>query len=174
VKARDREGALAAFDEAIRRLGPNWALLDEVARFLVYKARDYPRGLEMATLARELNPASPGLWNTYGDALYYLGRLPEARAALGEALRRCPESPRALLSLAYLDVAERRYADALRTVAEGLRCDGAGSYRKALMGRQRAALDALSQRHDRRRNARAARSVPCVSDGGDPPASDPA
>ena len=158
IKHADRDGALEAFAEAVRRQGPNWALLDEIARFLIYRAADYARGLDMARLALELNPVCPGLWTTCADALYYLGRLAEARSALGEALRRHPESPRALLSLVYVHAAQRNYAAALRAVADGLRCDRDGSYRKWLLGQQQCVLDALGRRHEQRRRARAARS----------------
>ncbi len=147
-------------------------LLDEAARFLVYKAADYPRGLDLATLALELNPISPDLWNTYGDALYYLGRMAEARSAIDEALRRNPENPRALLSLAYVHAAQRDPRAALRAIADGLHHDHSDAYRKRLLAEQQTILDALSRRREQRRKAEAARAEThaFVEDDGPPEA----
>ena len=170
VKRRDGDGARRAFAEAVRRQGPNWALLDEVARFLVYTAADYARGLDMAALALELNPISPDLWNTYGDALYYLGRMAEARSAIDGSLRRTPENPRALLSLAYVHAAQHDPRAALRAIADGLHHDNRDAYRKGLLAEQQTILNALSRRREPRRNAQAARSesLAFVEAGGEP------
>ncbi|MFW6161642.1 MAG: SAM-dependent methyltransferase [Planctomycetota bacterium] len=154
----DRDGALRAFAEAVRRQGSNWALCDEIARFLIYTAGDYARGLDMASLALDLNPVCPGPWTTYGDALFYLGRLDEARSAFDEALRRDPENPRAFLSLAFTHAARRDYGAALRAVAEGLRWDHEGAYQDWLLRRQEAILGALGTRREQRRKALAVRS----------------
>ena len=168
IENGDRDGATRAFADAVRRQSPNWSLLDEIACFMVYTAADYPRGLDLAALTLEINPVCPDPWNTYADALYYLGRFAEARAAIDEALRRNPESPRALLTLAYVHAALRDHAAALRAVADGLRCDRDGSYQDKLLGQQKAILGALTTRRGQRRTAlapRADRHAPVEADG---------
>lgn len=170
IQQGDSDGALRGFAEAVRRQGANWALLDEIARFLTYSAADYARGLEMAALVLEINPVCPGPWTTCGDALYHLGRLAEARSAYGRALRLNPENPRALLSLSYVHSAQGDDAAALRAVADGLSCDRDGSCQERLLRRQAAVLDALGRRRQRRRKARAARAkgrAPAEADGDD-------
>ena len=170
VQQGDSDGALRGFAEALRRQGASWALLDEIARFLTYSAADYARGLEMAALVLEINPVCPGPWTTYGDALYHLGRLAEARSAYERALCLNPESPRALLSLSYVHSAQGDYAAALRAVADGLSCDHDSSCQERLLRRQAAVLDSLGRRRQRRRKARAARAkgrAPAEADGDD-------
>jgi tetratricopeptide (TPR) repeat protein len=152
------EAALAAFSLALQRLGSNWVVLDEIARFLIYTANDYARGLEIAQLALSIHPVSPELWNTCGDALYYLGRTAEAHQAFLRALDLNPDEPRTYLDLTYTFAARKDHASALRMVAEGLRCDDAGTCRDGLLRQQESILSALTRRRQQEQRCLAVRS----------------
>jgi tetratricopeptide (TPR) repeat protein len=158
VQQGRREDALAAFAEAVRRQPGNWTLLDEIARYLIYTVADYPRGREMAELALKVNPISPDLWNTFGDALYYLGRHDEAHEAFLRALDLSPEDPRAHLNLAYTYVTRKDYGSALRMIADGLNCDRPGTYRDRLLKQQASILSAIARRRQREQGFLNARS----------------
>jgi len=158
VEKKHTEAALDAFAVAIERLGPNWAVFHEAARYLIYTVEDYARGLEMARLALAQHPISPALWNTLGDALYYLDRKDEARDAFLRALEFDPDDARAYLNLAYTHMARRDPAAALRMVAEGLRCDRAGKLRDSLLQQQQRILASLTRCHEQEERCVANRS----------------
>jgi tetratricopeptide (TPR) repeat protein len=152
------EAALDAFALAVERLGANWAVFHEAARYLIYTVEDYARGHEMARLALAQHPISPALWNILGDALYYLGRKEEAHEAFLRALEFNPDDARAHLNLAYTHMARRDPTAALHAVAEGLRCDRAGKLRDSLLKQQERVLSALTRRHEQEELCVAGRS----------------
>ena len=158
AKKRHTEAVLDAFAAAVERLGPNWAIFHDAARYLIYTVEDYARGLEMARLALAQHPISPALWNTFGDALYYLGRKDEAHDAFLRALELNPDDPRAHLNLSYTHMVRRDPAAALRAVAEGLCCDRAGKLRDSLLKQQQRILAAITRCHEQEERCVANRS----------------
>jgi tetratricopeptide (TPR) repeat protein len=122
-------------------------LLEEIAGFLVYRIRDFEAGLKVAMTALSINPIATGLWNVFGDALFYLRRHEEAAGAFGRAIEINPNEIRARLNLAWTLADMGRISDSLRIIAEALALDRRGEYRDALLGKQRDALEQLSAMH---------------------------
>ena len=142
------EAAVAAYEEALGRQQYNWALMNEVAQFLTFSLRDALAGVEMGRAALACNPAcSADLWNTLGDSLYELGRVEESRRAYQRALRINPDDVRAHFNLTFVHLRSREYEAALRSAAEALARDRAGTYRDRLLQTQSEVLDQLARRH---------------------------
>ena len=146
-----RESALAEFREALRRQPYNWAIMGEVAEFLTQALQSHSAGLALSSRAIELNPISPELWNTQGDALFYLGRMEEAHNAFLRALECDAEDARTHLNLVYSYVRKNDLAGALREVANGLYFDRTGEFRDRLIERQNEILQRLNHQQHRRR-----------------------
>ena len=168
--------AMEALREAVRRQGANWALLEEVARYLIFVTGDYEQGVDIAEMGLTLNPISPHLWNTYGEGLYYLGHRKESHFAFMKALECNPRDPRACLGLAYTFAEFGDHSAALRMVAEGLACDGEGAHQEGLLEQQSRILMALSQRRQLEQQYLATRSrrIAAPAKEGPPPAAQPA
>lgn len=150
--------AMEALREAVRRQGANWALLEEIARYLIFVTGDYEQGVDIAEMGLTLNPISPHLWNTYGEGLYYLGHRRESHFAFTKALECNPRDPRACLGLAYTFAEFGDPSAALRMVAEGLACDDDGAHQEGLLEQQSRILMALSQRRQLEQQYLATRS----------------
>jgi len=148
VKAGRPEAALGSFRQALRRQPWNWALLAEVAEFLLFTVRDYPAALKLAMAGLELNPISADLWNTRGDCQYYLGQVDAAHAAFRHALELHPDNLRARYNLSFTFARRHATADALRVIAEALALDRAGRYQERLLRQQTEILDQRARARD--------------------------
>jgi tetratricopeptide (TPR) repeat protein len=150
VCAGRTEAALAAYRRALERQPLGWLLMSEVARFLTFDLDSPQAGVALAREALALNPnSSAELWNTLGDALFALGRFPEARHAFTRALRINPRDVRAHYNLTFVHLQKKDYPEALRTIASGLALDAAGEFREGLLQKQGEVLGHLASRHRR-------------------------
>jgi len=116
--------------------------------------------LEMAQAALALNPISPDLWNTYGDGLFYLGRIPEAHEAFLRALKLNPGDVQARYNLSYTFHQKHNPKAALRALGEGLALDGTGEYRERLLQKQAEILNDLQKRREEKSRCLAGRFGP--------------
>ena len=89
---------------------------------------DRIRGIDPPKVDRVLRRSYDNMIATKLFMMTMRPRWRKLRAAIDEALRRNPESPRALLTLAYVHAALRDHGAALKAVADGLRFDRGGSY----------------------------------------------
>jgi tetratricopeptide (TPR) repeat protein len=156
------EAALAAYRQALEQQPLGWVLMSEVARFLTFTLQSPQAGLALARDALALNPAcSPELWNTFGDALFVLGRIDEARFAFRRALKINPQDVRAHYNLTFVHVQEKDYAQALHTIAQGLALDAAGEYREGFLQKQNEVLGRLTARYQQEARLLANRTNTC-------------
>jgi tetratricopeptide (TPR) repeat protein len=131
------EAAATAYRIAVVQQPWNWLLLQEVANFLTFGLRDARAGLEVARAGLELNPCcSAELWNAYGDALFSLGRIDQARLAYERAQAVNPDDVQARYNLSWVYLHRREHANALQVIAEGLAKDWRGEYRDRLLQKQ--------------------------------------
>lgn len=151
VNEGNYDAALGAYRQAIERQPRNPVLLEEISRCLTYDFRDYEAGLELARIGLDLNPISPGLWNIFGDNLYYLGRTEEAHDAFLRALELNPADVRSRYNLIYTYIHRKDYASALAMIKEGLFHDKTGEYRERFLEKQTEILARLRQL-DQQRN----------------------
>jgi Flp pilus assembly protein TadD len=147
IKAGRFESAAIALREALERQPYNWMLMSEVAKFLTYSLRDPKAGFEMTRAALALNPCSPELWNTLGDALFVQERVSEARGAFVRALELDPQDVRARYNLSFVFVHERDYPSALKVIAEALALDTMGVCRDGLLRQQAEILERIAGRY---------------------------
>jgi tetratricopeptide (TPR) repeat protein len=142
------EAALTAYHQALARQPSNWLLMDEIALFLTFTLRNPLAGVDMAQVALTLNPGcSSELWNTFGDCLFELGRVDEARHAYQRALAVNPADIKARYNLTWVFARLRAYDKALAMIAEGLALDQTGEYYERLVKKQSEILGRLAQRH---------------------------
>ncbi len=141
------EAARWKYDEALRLQPHNWAVLEEIAGFLTYHLEDYDAGLAMGRAALELNHMSPGAWNIVGDCFFYSDHLNEAAQAYEKASQSSPQDVRCLLNMAWVATRADRPAQALEFIAKGLALDTDGTFREALLDKQRQVLDRQAAKH---------------------------
>lgn len=126
----------------------NWALMHEVAQFLLVPLRQPAAAMQMAKAGLDCNPAcSSELWNMYGDALFELGRTEEARKAFHRGLAINPNDVRSRFNLAFVHTRCREYAEALARLAEALALDRHGAFRDGIMRKQAEVLALLDQKN---------------------------
>lgn len=142
------EAALVSYGRALQCQPRNWALISEVATFLLQAPRDYRAAAEVARAGLALNPLYPDLWNTLGDALFYLQEIELAHDAFTEAVRLSPVDVRARYNRVYTYVARNDLPAALHEVAEALALDKSGAYRTRLLEKQSEILARLKARAD--------------------------
>lgn len=130
------EAALCAYRDAVSRQPGNWVLLTEVARFVSAALHEHEPGLDLVRRALALNPASGETWNTLGDVLICLERVPEAEQAFLEALRLNPRDAGARYGLVHILMRKNEPDAALHTIADALAHDKTGEYRDRLLQRQ--------------------------------------
>jgi len=142
------ELATSSYEKALREQPWNWALMNEVARFLTFGLRDPTAGLALNRSALALNPScSSDLWSSLGDCLHLLDRKTEGQQALLRALRVNPGDPRVYFNLAASYICAKDFPAALRAVANGLSVDRAGSNTEALLRLQADTLGQLKRRN---------------------------
>jgi tetratricopeptide (TPR) repeat protein len=142
------ELASSFYQQALARQPGNWALLSEVAQFLIFSLRDVKAGIDLAKVALALNPTcSSELWNTLGDGLFEYGRYAEARSAYLKALEVNDADVRARYNLAWVYQREKNYAAALQMIAAGLALDKMGQYRERLLAKQQEVVAQQVRRH---------------------------
>jgi tetratricopeptide (TPR) repeat protein len=167
VKAGRPEAALAAFRRALRRQPWNWALLAEVAEFLLFTVRDHPAAKALAEAGLAVNPASPELWNTLGDAQYYLAETEAAHRSFMRALDVHPANVRARYNLSFTFARRHDTSAALRVIAEALALDRHDRYRDRLVRRQAEILDQRARAREIEGRCRTDRWLPGEDAAGD-------
>ena len=141
--------ALAAYERALAVQPYNWALADEVARFLITALGDFNHALQMTEYGLSLNPScAASLWNNLGDCRLNLG-LEGARACYERAQEVDATNARALLGLALCQIDERDYRGALTNLAAALVHDQRLEYRDRILQKQTEVLQRLDQRWQR-------------------------
>jgi tetratricopeptide (TPR) repeat protein len=145
------EAALSAYRQVLDGQPLNWALRNEVARFLLSGFGSPAAGVEMAKAGLELNPScSAELWNTLGDCLYACGRREDSRFAFLRALRINPDDVQARYNLAFVQADAGEYTETLVRIGEALALDKAGSLREVLLRKQSEVLARGDQRWQQR------------------------
>ena len=140
------EAALTQYHRALAQQPLNWLLMNEIALFVIYTLRNPKAGRSLAKEALRLNPTcSAELWNTYGDAYFELGFMPEARKAYRRALEINPRDVRAHYNLIWVLVQNKEYAAALETISKALVLDETGAYFERLLKKQAEVLGRLAQ-----------------------------
>jgi tetratricopeptide (TPR) repeat protein len=140
-----RQEALDAYRLALARNPNDWALAGEVAEFLNGHIADYLAAAELARAALQSNPHySTWLWNVLGDALYNIGRIPDAHQAYLQAERIHPGDPATNLNLAFTYLAAGEHGRALGAIGRGLENDARAIFRDRLLDKQRQVLASLS------------------------------
>lgn len=138
------EAARQKYETALTHRRHDWVLLGEIAEFLIRQVEDFESGRAIASAALAINPwYSVWLWNVHGDALYALGRFPEAHETYLKAEQMEPQDPRTLLNLgySYAQVGETRAA--LESLGRGLAHDRGGVFRDRLLEKQQQILATL-------------------------------
>lgn len=141
------EEAKRLYEEALEECPTDWALLGEVAEFLLRQVVDFEAGLTLAKAAVTLNPwYSTWLWNVYGDAYYGLKRFPEALASYRVAEEMSPTDVRTQVNISYAYAALGNFEKSLVAIGKGLAYDTSEEYRERLLEKQRLVLEAAKKR----------------------------
>ncbi len=100
--------AARAYEDALK-LNPKFAAAaNNLATLLVNNVRELGRALEMATLARNLEPNNPAIADTYGWVLFRRGEYAQSVKALSSAAAQLPTEP----TVAYhLGMAQAKFGD---------------------------------------------------------------
>jgi len=152
LEAGRLEQAGRAYEQALAVRPRDWALLGEIAEFLLRQASDYEAGRRMAETALSMNSwYSAWLWNLLGDALYALNRFAEAHEVYLKAEGMSRNDVRTALNLGYTYWELDRPAQALESLARGLANDVSGQFRERLLEKQNQILTGLSQQHRQER-----------------------
>ncbi|HVC92191.1 MAG TPA: SAM-dependent methyltransferase [Pirellulales bacterium] len=131
------EAALGAYQEALARQPRNWLLMGEVAKYLIFAARDYRAALQLAATAISLNSdRSADLWDTVGDAYLGLEMGDKALGSFQRALAIDETDVRGRLGLAHVFGQRGEYMEAMRLIAEAITLDKACQYREMLLRKQ--------------------------------------
>ena len=80
------ERAFAAYEQSLKRLPDNSAVLNNYAYYLAEADENLPRALELSTRLMELAPMEPNFMDTHAWALYKNGKYPEALDFITQAL----------------------------------------------------------------------------------------
>jgi tetratricopeptide (TPR) repeat protein len=154
------EAARQQYEVALSFRRHDWALLGEIAEFLIRQVSDYQAGLTIAAAALDINPwYSVWLWNVYGDALYALERFDEAHAAYCKGEQMEPHDPRTLLNLGYSYAQRGESEAALQALARGLAHDRAGVFRDRLLEKQQQIISSELTRYTAEQEWLARRTV---------------
>jgi len=146
--------ALECYRAGLRDYPDDWNLLGQAAQFLNQQLLCHEQALALARRAAEINPAfSPFVWNTLGNCLFSLGRVGEAHDAYRRALAIDADDPQTHLNLAYTLGRRGETGEALRSIARGLAADRLGTFRQALLDKQRGLLADVDIEESRRRRA---------------------
>ena len=141
------EAARQKYETALSQRRHDWVLLGEIAEFLIRQVEDYESGRAIAASALAINPwYSVWLWNVHGDALYALGRFPEAHEAYLKAEQMESQDPRTLLNLGYSFAQKGELRAALESIGRGLAHDRGGVFRDRLIEKQQQILAALQSK----------------------------
>ncbi len=141
LDAGRRKAAKEAYQEALSRCPRDWALLTEIAEFLICQTTSYQAGLQIAAAALAVNPwYSVWLWNIYGGALQALERFDEAHQAYLSAFKLDPNDVRTNLSLGCSHAQAGDYPSALEALGRGLANDRTGAFRDRLLQQQQTIL----------------------------------
>ena len=141
------EQAREAYEKSLSARPRDWALLGEIAEFLIRHIADYESGRKIAEAALAVNPwYSVWLWNVLGDAVYALERYPEAHDIYLKAEKMEPNDVRTSLNLGYSYLELGRPAEALEHLARGLAYD-VGLYRERLLEKQQQILGGIAASH---------------------------
>lgn len=83
---RHRNACYAAYDRALAYWGDNVGVLNNYAYFLSLEERDLMRALDMAGRVVAMTDNNPTYLDTYAWVLFKLGRLPEAKKTMQQAI----------------------------------------------------------------------------------------
>jgi tetratricopeptide (TPR) repeat protein len=140
------EQARQAYTDALRARPRDWALMGEIAEFLIRHIADYQSGRQMATAALSLNPwYSVWLWNVLGDALFALQSYTEAHEIYLKAEKMEPNDVRTALNLGYSYWELGQPEAALQLLARGLAHDRGGLFRDRLLEKQQQILAGVAE-----------------------------
>jgi putative PEP-CTERM system TPR-repeat lipoprotein len=128
----DEAGALAVYQEALKRMPDNGVLNNNVA--MIYAAKGDARALPAAEQAYKALPDAPAVADTYGWALYKAGKVDQAVEVLEKAVKGLPDNPEVLY----------HYAAALAKV--GRKDEATRNVKKALGGTMPAAIRTDAQK----------------------------
>lgn len=145
VTAGRYDEALVEYQNAIDFCPRDWHLLANAAEFLTQQLERPADGLALARRALAVNPwYGAFLWNTYGNALFRLGRHAEAHTAYVRAAEIDPADAQAHMNLAFSLAHQGRFEESLAAIARGLATDQAGRFRPHLLEKQQQVLAALA------------------------------
>lgn len=117
----DRDGAMAAYAEALRLEPGNPTVLTNLAA--LYRSLNREAEAQAALAAANMDLASPHVLLVRGDLELARGRLEEARRLFRTARRRQPSLPEAWVGLARVELARDRPERARRYLAKALALD---------------------------------------------------
>ncbi|WP_299723896.1 SAM-dependent methyltransferase [uncultured Tateyamaria sp.] len=136
LRARLFEKARKLYAKALEFQPRNWALLEEVAGYLLVANEEYSNAMTLVEQGLDINPFAPGLWRTKAEALMGLDRLQDAEAAFRRSVELNPKDPQTHLSFATLRRKLEDTAGALHSVADGFAYDTSGDLREDLLAEQ--------------------------------------
>jgi tetratricopeptide (TPR) repeat protein len=92
-RKKDQPNAIQTYEEAIKALPDNPALMNSYAWFIFQnRVKDkYQRGIALARRAVEIEPKSDSIWDTLGQLLFEAGYVDEAIAAMQQAADLAPD-----------------------------------------------------------------------------------
>ena len=159
VDGRRLEQAGRLYEQALRARPRDWALMGEIAEFLVRHVGDFEAGRKMAETAISMNRwYSVWLWNVYGDAVYALNRFAEAHEIYRKAEDMSPNDVRTAMNLGYTYWELGFPEQALQAIARGLAHDGSGQFRERLLEKQAQIVSKLNERFGRNQEWQARRA----------------
>jgi tetratricopeptide (TPR) repeat protein len=153
------------YEQALRARPRDWALVGEIAEFLIRHVGDFEAGRKMAEAALAINPwYSVWLWNLYGDALYALNRFAEAHEIYLKAEALSPNDVRTAMNLGYTYWELGSPDQALQAIARGLTNDGSGQFHDRLLEKQAQIVAKLNERFRRNQEWHARRAARMSAD----------
>ncbi len=146
VKSRFYESARSFYRQALAEQPDNWAIMEEVASFLLLATKENEAALDMVQQGLARNPLSPGLWLARGEAFLALERRDEARAAIEHLIMLAPGLASSWRALAELELQDGNHLAALDAVASGLKNDRDCDEQEELLQIQSKILAAKAER----------------------------
>jgi tetratricopeptide (TPR) repeat protein len=142
VKAGDREGAIARFEEALK-LNPDLIEAHAVLADVYVEQKKYPQAIAAAERVLQAKPNDPGALAALYDAAVATGDKAKAESALKALAGGAPgrETAVRLLNKGVADFNENRMADALTSFQSAERADPALSKTQYMLGLTYANLD---------------------------------
>jgi putative PEP-CTERM system TPR-repeat lipoprotein len=114
----DEAGALAVYQEALKRMPDDGVLNNNVA--MIYATKGDARALPAAEKAYKALPDAPAVADTYGWALYKAGQTDKAVEILGQAVKGLPENTEVQYHYAAALAKAGRKEEATRAVKKAL------------------------------------------------------